>query len=66
MTKAIEQASLLMKDAMLDDRVEICQRCKNIFTLIWLKAGDDYNDFGLRHCPYCGLITEEFCLPAGD
>jgi len=59
MTKATKQASVQMKDAMLDDRVEICQRCTNIYTIIWLKPGDDYNDFGLRHCPFCGLLTDE-------
>jgi DNA-directed RNA polymerase subunit RPC12/RpoP len=48
-----------MKKAMSDDKAEICQRCGNIYLLIWLKPGDDYNDFGLRHCPYCGLLIDE-------
>ena len=66
MKKAIKQARKQMKDAMSDDRVEICQRCKNIFTLIWLKPGDDYNDFGLRHCPFCGLLTDELTGSIAD
>ena len=40
-----------------------CQRCKNVYIVIWLNQGKDFNDFGDRHCPLCGLITEEFCLP---
>jgi hypothetical protein len=59
MKKAIKQAGEQMKAAMLDDRVEICQRCTNIYTIIWLKSGDDYNDFGLRYCPFCGLLADE-------
>ena len=59
MTKAINQAGMQMKDAILDDKTEICQRCGNIYIIIWLKPGDDYNDFGLRHCPFCGLLTDE-------
>jgi hypothetical protein len=59
MTKATTQKSNQMKKAMSDDKAKICQRCGNIYILIWLKPGDDYNDFGLRHCPFCGLLTDE-------
>ena len=24
------------------------------------KEGDDWNDFGYRHCPFCGLVTDEY------
>ena len=48
------------------DEVDTCHRCGNIYILMWLKEGDDFNDFGDRHCPFCGLLTEEFCLKAGD
>jgi hypothetical protein len=51
---------------MSGEKIELCQRCGNQYILIWLKQGDDYNDFGLRHCPFCGLITEEFFQPTGD
>jgi hypothetical protein len=59
MTKAIKQTGNHMKEAMSDDKAKICQRCGNIYILIWLKPGDDYNDFSLRHCPFCGLLTDE-------
>ena len=39
--------------------VEVCQRCKNHYALVWLKEGDDYNDFGDRYCPFCGLHTDD-------
>jgi len=54
------------KEAIISDEVKTCQSCGNIYQLVWLKQSRDYNDFGFRYCPFCGLITEEFCLPAGD
>ena len=59
MTKALKQTDGPLKEAMWDDKAEICQRCGNIYIIIWMKPGDDYNDFGLRHCPFCGLLTDE-------
>lgn len=38
----------------------MCQHCGNTYRIEWLKAGDDYNDFGFRHCPFCGLLTDEY------
>jgi hypothetical protein len=26
---------------------------------VWLKTGDDFNDFGYRNCPFCGLLVDE-------
>ena len=46
-------------EAISQDNVDVCKNCGNIYTLIWLKHGDDYNDFGFRHCPFCGLLTDE-------
>jgi len=43
-----------------DEGVVICQHCGNIYKVIHLKEGDDYNDFGFRHCPFCGLLTDEY------
>ena len=40
--------------------VNICKNCGNIHLNIWLKKGDDWNDFGFRYCPFCGMQTEEF------
>ena len=47
------------KDAITTDEVTTCQSCSNTYLVVWLKQGHDYNDFGLRHCPFCGLLTDE-------
>jgi hypothetical protein len=41
-------------------QIETCARCGNAYLVIWIKEGHDYNDFGERYCPFCGLMTEEF------
>jgi len=41
-----------------------CERCGNHYLVIWLTQGDQYNDFGDRHCPFCGLVSELFHIPA--
>jgi hypothetical protein len=38
--------------------MEVCQACKTIYSLEILKPGEDYNDFGIRYCPYCGNPTQ--------
>ena len=48
-----------MEPSMPPDKVSTCQRCHNTYILIWMIKGDDYNDFGLRYCPFCGLIVDE-------
>jgi hypothetical protein len=48
------------KDAIIADEVTTCQSCSNTYLIVWLKQGHDYNDFSLRHCPYCGLLTDAF------
>ena len=47
------------KEAIISDKLETCQNCGNVYLLVWLKEGHDYNDFGIRHCPFCGLLTDE-------
>ena len=47
------------KEAIVSDEVKTCQSCSNMYLLVWLKQSRDYNDFGLRHCPFCGLLTDE-------
>ena len=42
------------------DEAEICERCGNIYTVNHLKEGDDWNDFGFRHCPFCGMLIDEY------
>ena len=52
--------SQAMEHATADETVIICRNCGNIYRNIWLKVGDDWNDFGFRYCPFCGTETEEF------
>jgi hypothetical protein len=47
----------LVEDTPARDDAEICGNCCNVFTIALLKIGDDYNDFGQRYCPYCGLLA---------
>jgi hypothetical protein len=46
----------LTEDTSAKDDEEICENCGNVFRNELLKIGDDYNDFGQRYCPYCGLL----------
>ena len=54
-----KQKYIQIEKAISEDRVDECQRCGNTYLLIWFKEGDDYNDFGFRHCPFCGLCVDE-------
>ena len=47
-------------DSTLEGEGKICENCGNIYRIEWLKEGDDYNDFGQRYCPFCGLLTNEW------
>jgi hypothetical protein len=46
-------------EAIVSDKVKTCQSCANMYLLVWLKKSRDYNDFGLKYCPFCGLLTDE-------
>jgi len=53
------------RQQQLDDRSEemegsICENCGNVYRIDLLKGGDDYNDFGQRYCPFCGMLTQEW------
>ena len=48
------EESTLNEEKFLNDEAEICPFCGNVYRIIWLKEGEDYNDFGFRHCPFCG------------
>jgi len=50
----------MMEKAFKDDTINVCKSCRNIYKNIWLKVGNDWNDFGFRYCPFCGTQTEEF------
>ena len=30
---------------LMEDESEICETCGNIYQIVWLREGDDYNDF---------------------
>ena len=49
-----------MEQELFKEDVEICEHCGNIYKVVLLKDGDDWNDFGFRHCPFCGNITDEY------
>lgn len=51
---------VMMELAIKHEKTEVCQHCGNIYRIELLKAGDNYNDFGFRHCPFCGLMTDEY------
>ena len=36
---------------------ETCESCGNVYELKWVQKGEDYNDFGMRQCPYCGWVV---------
>ncbi|MCG2775232.1 MAG: hypothetical protein L6406_06060 [Desulfobacterales bacterium] len=53
-------AEEIMNKAMQEEEAEVCSTCGNIYRIELLKEGEDWNDFGYRHCPFCGLITDEY------
>ena len=50
----------MMEDAFMDEPINICKNCRNVYKNLWLKVGDDWNDFGFRYCPFCAEQTEDF------
>ncbi len=58
-TGMLKQEAMEMEEVLADEEAEICPDCGNIYKTIWLKEGDDYNDFGYRYCPFCGAMTDE-------
>ena len=49
-----------INQTMIDQEVETCSNCGNAYKVELLKQGDDYNDFGYRYCPFCGLVIDEY------
>jgi hypothetical protein len=58
----IPKTSMLPPAGDLSGEAEgkICENCGNVYRIERLKEGDDYNDFGQRYCPFCGLLTNEW------
>ncbi len=48
-----------MEELLSDEETEICGNCENVYKVILLKESNDWNDFGIRHCPFCGMLTQE-------
>jgi len=59
-TETLSKETITMEQTLYNEDVEICQNCGNVYKVVWLKEGDDWNDFGYRHCPFCGFLTDEF------
>ena len=53
-------AEEMMNQEMQEEEAEVCSSCGNIYRIELLKEGEDWNDFGYRHCPFCGLVTDEY------
>ncbi len=50
----------LMNLAMQDQQICICQKCGTVYQIKLLKPGENYNNFGILFCHYCGDLTESF------
>jgi len=50
----------LMEAAFVDEPINVCQKCNNIYKNLWVKTATGWNDFGFRFCPFCGAQTEDF------
>lgn len=46
----------------IEHSIETCTRCSNEYIVIWIKESENFNDFGDRFCPFCGLMTEVFFI----
>ena len=56
----ISQEAIKLKQKLYKEEIEVCLNCGNVYKVVHLNKGDDWNDFGFRHCPYCGLLTDEY------
>jgi len=62
--KLKSQCNSSAKHAISEHNKEKCPRCDNEYIIVWLKESENYNDFGDRFCPFCGLITDSFIVLA--
>ena len=53
-------------ETMSMDNLDKCARCGKVYLLVLFKEGENYNDFGDRYCPFCGLHTEAFCFAVNN
>lgn len=38
----------------------ICSNCGNVYIVTHIKEGEDWNDFGFRYCPFCGMERDDY------
>ena len=53
-----DMAEEIMNKAMQEEEAEVCSGCGNIYRIELLKESEDWNDFGYRHCPFCGMLID--------
>ena len=53
-----DMAEEITNQTITDQEVETCSNCGNIYRIELLKEGEDWNDFGYRYCPFCGLFID--------
>ncbi len=39
-----------------------CEICGNAYEIEWIGKGKDFNDFGYRYCPFCGVMFDTFII----
>ena len=44
-----------MTQAMDHEEAVVCNNCGSVYRCDLFKMGDDWNDFGVRYCPFCGM-----------
>ena len=55
----MESTQLIIDTRQAQFEIKTCARCRNAWTETHLMKGPDWNDFGIRYCPFCGLLTDE-------
>ena len=59
MTPKLKTETLrFMNQVMEDLETCACQKCGTVYQIGFVKPGENYNDFGIWFCPYCGDLTE--------
>lgn len=39
-----------------------CDSCGNTSAITWITEEEDYNEFGIRYCPFCGSLFDTFTM----
>ena len=50
----------VMRAVFAEEPINVCKTCGNVYKNLWMKTGEQFNDFGFRYCPFCGAETEDF------